>query len=60
MNLLALATRENSSKSPGGSSTDVYVMKSPYISGLRQKVAAVLQRKAGNFRETLKNEVQPI
>ena len=59
MHLLALAMDDHSPKGLYGSSADVCVMKSPCVSGLRQKVAAVLQPKTGNSRESQKNEIHP-
>ncbi len=59
MDLLPLATNDQSPKDLGGSPAGVYVVKSRCISGLRQKVAAILQRETENSRESQKNENHP-
>ena len=57
--VLGLTAPDYPLKDLGGSPGDVYVMKTPCFSGLRQKIATVLQPKVGYSRELQKSENHP-
>jgi hypothetical protein len=59
IHLLGLSTDTHSPKALGGSLADVYVVESPSISQLGQKVAAVLQPKTGNSLRSQKEYNHP-
>jgi DNA-binding response OmpR family regulator len=54
--VLGLTPHDHTLKDLGGSPRDVYVMKTPCFSGLRHKIAAVLQPKVGHSKELKESE----
>lgn len=58
--VLGLSTPDHTAKDLGGSPGDVYVMKTPCFSGLRHKIASLLQPKLGYSRALQEIQNHPI